>query len=620
MNFLSIVRRVHLPGGVFSALLIVFMQSASAADITLKPDAQADSTAAIQSALDHAASVVVFPPGTYRIGTLTVPANVTLRFDAKARLVPIPEKVADKNLLVVKGDNVRIEGLRYDFAWNGADINTTPVHNLIYSAGSNGLFVTGADVGNTDPRGVVPLKDRKRRGRLLNIDGTDPAKNYSHHGYYADQCLVYADGGHDITLENSVGYRLHAMINTVGTANVTVRGNRMTSGNYMTNFMEGGESLRHHDNWSRDVKYQVCWFGGSPDPSRKPELPKGSSTVVYRDIKPGDPGYNMHTSGAFDVSVQNNYAEYGNTLAWGNKGRQIVIDGNIARFISDYAYGTEGGENIVFSNNISINSTAAGIVSMYWGEKLLITGNLLITRHEPWSSDWSWWDHPSKYLGPFIRLHHGPEDKENLYGAGTVQITGNQLVNELTQRTVDISIHSGRDVLINGNKIINGRVYKFGPGRLTVMDNEFVSRLSFAPASVNVQGAVDTAIVKGNTFRREPAVSTASEGDKSAELNAVPYFLFTENEAGQEEDGPAARADGPAISMMPSGPFMGVIEGNFIYGWQQAVSAKAARNNPKAAFLVIRNTSDGKVDVVTEADKTKTVFEQNIAVPAGLMP
>ncbi|MFH1498349.1 MAG: right-handed parallel beta-helix repeat-containing protein, partial [Verrucomicrobiota bacterium] len=342
-----IARRLSIVGGFLSLLLIASHQPALAADIMLKPDANADSTAAIQSALDNAASVVVFPAGTYRTGTLTIPAGVTLRFDPKARLVPIPDKVADKKLLFVKGDDVRIEGLHHDFAWNGADIDTTPVHSLIYAEQVAGLFVTGADVGNTDPRGLVPMADRKRRGRLLNIDGTDPAKNYSHHGYYADHRLLYVIGGRDIVLENSVGFRLHAMIETVGTHNVTARGNRMVSGNYLTKFMEGGESLRHHDNWSRDVKYQVCWFGGSPDPSRKGgEVPLGSANQAFRDIKPGEAGYNRHTSGAFDVSVQDNYAEYGNTLAWGNKGRQVVIDGNIARFISDYAYGSEGGENI----------------------------------------------------------------------------------------------------------------------------------------------------------------------------------------------------------------------------------------------------------------------------------
>src|SRR5690606_33102415 len=90
MNIPSrIARRLSIVGGLLSLLLTASPQLAHAADTMLKPDAKADSTAAIQTAIDNAASVVVFPAGTYRTGSLTIPAGVTLRFDAKAKLVPI---------------------------------------------------------------------------------------------------------------------------------------------------------------------------------------------------------------------------------------------------------------------------------------------------------------------------------------------------------------------------------------------------------------------------------------------------------------------------------------------------------------------------------------------------
>ena len=38
--------------------------------------------------------------------------------------------------------------------------------------------------------------------------------------------------------------------------------------------------------------------------------------MVHRDLKPGDGGYHKDTAGVYDVSVQNNYAECGVTLAW----------------------------------------------------------------------------------------------------------------------------------------------------------------------------------------------------------------------------------------------------------------------------------------------------------------
>lgn len=599
-------------------MLFLITGEVVAADITslgVTPSAEKDNTLAIQTVLNSDVAIINFPAGVYKTGTIKVPSDKKIYFDPKAKLIPIPDKIIDKNLFVVVGDNVRFEGLVYDFAWNGATITETPVHNLIYADKVNNLFVTQCDVMNSDPRGIVPLADRKRRGRLMNLNGTDPAVKYNHQGYYNSQCIIYVKNSSHITLENSKGTRLHGMIDAYTCSNVTSRGNHMISGNYMTHLSEGGECLRHHDNWSRDVKYQVCWFGGSPDPSRKPALPRGSSTVAIRQIKPDSVGYNKHTSGVYDVLIQNNYAEYGNTLAWGNKGRQVVIDGNIARFISDYAYGTEGGENIIFSNNISINSTAGGIVSMYWGEKLQVTGNMIIIRHEPWEPEWSWWDHPSKYLGTFVRLHHGPADKDDMYGAGTTFISDNLFISELTQRTTDLSIHHGRDVTISGNKFINGKINKFGDGKLSVLNNEFISRLDFDPSTISVVRGAEMAIVKGNVFRKEKNINKTTEKEQQSELNDVPYFLFTENE-NTEESG--SNTDAPAISLSSAIKFFGLVEDNFIYGWKESVKGDFGRNK-NASLIVRNNTTDGKVQV-DGGESAKMKVEKNMSLERGLMP
>lgn len=576
-----------------------------------------DNTAAIQSALDGDADMIHFPAGEYRLGTVRVPSDKKLTFDPKAKFIPLPLKIVDRNLFVVVGNNVSFDGLYYDFAWNGAGIKDTPVHNLIYAEKVSNLLVSRANVKNSDHREFVPLKDRKRRGRLCNLDGTDPAANYSHQGYYNSQCIVFALECSNVTLENSVGSRLHGMITAHTCYNVTSRGNHMISGNYITHMADGGECLRHIDNWSRDVKYQVSWFGGSPDPSRKKDLPRGSSTVAIRQVKPGMEGFNKNTSGIYDVLVENNYAEYGNTLAWGNKGRQVVINGNIARFISDYAYGTEGGENIIFSNNIAINCTAGGIVSMYWGEKLQITGNLIMNRHEYWDPELSWWDHPSKYLGPFVRLHHGPYNKEDHYGAGTVFIDNNLFVNELSERATDISIQDGRDVTITGNKFINGRINKFGPGKLTVLNNEFVSRLGFEQSCVNLSRKVEMAIVKGNVFRREePLKLSSSNEEKASELNSVPYFLFTEGE--NIEGDKFETTDNAAIVLSPGADFFGLVQDNFVYGWKEAVKGNLP-NAKKANILVLDNTTDGEIKVGGR-NKSGIKVENNVTLPAGMMP
>ncbi|MDR1281699.1 MAG: right-handed parallel beta-helix repeat-containing protein [Opitutaceae bacterium] len=611
--------------------------AATAAALALDTTPGADNTAALQAALNRAGDasdkksdgLLTIPPGDWHTGTLRIPGNITLVFDPKARLVPIPEKITDdKTLLIVTGDRVRIEGLRHDFARNGATEKTTPVQKLIYADGASDLIVTGAHVENSDPRQLLPLAERARKGRFLNPDGS---KKYTHLGSYNNQRLLVAENSRNIVLENSTGQRLHAMLAAINCANVTARGNRMITGNNLSSFSTGTENFRHHDNWSRDVKYQVSWFGGSPDPSRKaPEVPLGSATKTFRDIKPGDANWNKHTSGSFDVLIQNNYAEYGNTLAWGNKGRQVVIDGNIARFISDYAYGTEGGENIVFSNNISINSTAGGIVSMYWGEKLLITGNQIIVRHEPWSSEWSWWDTPAKYLGPFIRLHHGPANKEDRYGAGSVHIDGNLFVSELTERSTAITIQRGRDVTISGNKFINGRIDKVDQGRLTIMHNEFVSRLPCEDLIVNVKGRADTVLIKDNILRRETPIeadaddAVAAETRKAAEAQAIPYLLFTDEDdkakATGTETATVVKGHSPAIVFAPGNTLFGLVQGNFIYGWKDALSVQPAKNNRAPLTLVVTgNTTDGTLPPPPAA-VSGVKIENNTRLSSGLMP
>ncbi|MDP0500106.1 MAG: right-handed parallel beta-helix repeat-containing protein [Verrucomicrobiota bacterium JB022] len=599
--------RRHHPR-LFAPLLATFAfvsLVAAGEDVTklgLSGDGTSDNTEALQALLRDGPSSLYFPDGSYLLGTVEVPADRKLEFSPEAEIVVNPEKITEKNLFVVTGDNVQFEGLHYDFAWNGAGMEETPVHNLVYAEDVESLTVSQFEVVNSDERGLVPLEKRARRGRLLNMDGTDPKANYSHIKYYNAQRIILAKSSRDIILEDSGASRLHAMIEAIHCANVTVRGNHMVSGNAMTMFQEGGETLRHHDNWSRDVKYQVVWFGGSPDPNRKPkEVPQGTSRVVYRDIKHDDPAYNRHTSGAFDVIVQNNYAEYGNTLAWGNKARQVVIDNNIARFISDYAYGTEGGENIVFSNNISINSTAGGIVSMYWGEKLLITGNLILVRHEDWSPEWSWWDQAGKYLGPFVRLHHGPYSEQDPYGAGTVHISSNLFVNELSGRSTPLTIQASRDITISDNKFINGRVDKFGAGSVSVLNNEFVSRLGFDDLAISVRGEVEKAIIRGNTIHKQAALAAASTAEQEAEQTSVPYLLFTEEDApvreGAEDQitkAKEAKRGLPAISLQPQGEFFGLVEDNAVIGWDASISVEMP-SKPGANIIVTDNTVDGEV-------------------------
>lgn len=517
----------------------------------------------LQSAVDGQ-NVIYVKAGTYRTGTIYVPADKTLVFDPEAVLIPVPSKIKARNLFVVEGDNVEFRGLRYDFAWNGADINTTPVLNLIYAKGVKNLTVSGAEVVNSDPRKLIPMSLRDRSGRFYAVDGT---LNITYKGYWNSQCLLYAENCRDIVLENSYGSRLHGMIEAYNCYNVVSRGNRMETGTFMTHVGEGAEYIRHHDNWSRDVKYQISWYGGFPDPSRKDFLEPGTADEADRETKPGDPGYDPNTAGVYDVLVQNNYAEYGNTLAWGNKGRQVVIDGNIARWISDYAYGTEGGENVTFSNNVSVNCTAGGVVSMYWGEKILVTGNEFIVRDEPFDAEMSWWDDVSEYYGPFVKFHHGPSNPEDEYGVGSAMISGNLMINEFVNEVKDVAIQEGRDVTVSGNKIINGRVNKIGKGDVVVIGNEFRSRAVPELTCITVSKGAESAVVKDNVLVREDGYSIG----------------------GYRE---------PAVVLAAQSSFDALVSGNYVTGWRTSLSADFTTNG-QASIIVRDNVVDGQLNVPT---------------------
>ncbi len=513
-------------------------------------------------------NVVYIKAGTYYTGTVYVPANKTLIFDPEAEIVPEPSGIVDKNLFVIQGDNVKIVGLHYDFAWNGADIKNTPVLNLIYAEGVRDLVVSDVNVVNSDERKLLPVNMRDRSGRFYAIDGT---VNITYQGYWNSQCILYAENCRDLVLEDSYGSRLHGMIEAYNCYNIVSRGNRMETGTFMTHVGEGAEYVRHYDNWSRDVKYQISWYGGFPDPSRKDFLEPGTADEADRETKPGDIGYDPNTAGVYDVLVQNNYAEYGNTLAWGNKGRQVVIDGNIARWISDYAYGTEGGENVTFSNNISVNCTAGGVVSMYWGEKILIAGNEFIVRDEPFDREMSWWDDVSKYYGPFVKLHHGPSNPEDEYGVGSAMISGNLMINEFVNEVKDVAIHEGRDVNISGNKIINGRINKVGNGKVVISGNEFRSRAVPELTCITVSKGAESAVVKDNVLVRENGYSIG----------------------GYRE---------PAVVLAAQNSFDALVSGNYVTGWRTSLSADFTTNG-QASIIVRDNVTDGLLSVPTVTEE-----------------
>jgi hypothetical protein len=618
--------------------------AANVVELNIAADGTTDVTRAIQNLLDGGQTALEFPAGEYLIGALTIPGDTRLRFDPRARIKPVREELAVKGrkrpaatrrpLFTVVGDRVRLEGLRFDFTAGGTDADPVPVETLVAATNASDVTVSDFHVERSKP-------PRSRRWTRLQL-------------FHAEDCR-------NVVLENSSATGIGDMLWAHQCANVTSRGNRMVGGASLTTFAFGSENLRHHDNWSRNVGYQCVWRGGSPDPSRKaPAVPLGTANVVRRGSRPSDASFVPHTQGVFDVLVQNNYAEYGTTLCWGNKSRQTVVQGNIARFMWDYSYGVEGGENVVFANNISVNSAVAGFASLYWGEKLVIAGNLVIVGHEPIDPQLT--DHTeSAYMGQFIRLHHGPPNPEDQYGAGSVVITGNEFVNELADRPSGISIEAGRDVLIAGNKIINGLIRKqdetarmkadaapdkadefatqdsaalpaagaatptrierrvgADASRVTVMNNEFILRQPGDKPCVLINGTVSCAIVKDNVFRKETTFRTFSDAQRELEKALPRYMLFSDDDSDRRDYSNSKPA--VAVAIEPFSPVFAQVQGNAIYGWKDAIAVRNTSPSNKMTFVISGNTSDGRITTDGPAERTIKTVRDNIEIPQGLMP
>ena len=521
-------------------LLVVLPLTAAAVQVTdlgVQPDGASDCTDAVQKALNAGQTHLRFPPGTYRLGTLELPADTRLQFAPGASVRINPERLPSvpmqsvargferRALFVPTGDRVRIEGLQLDLG------EKRLVHTVIYLGDRRDFLLSGARVEAPAPR---------RKFSVLT-------------GWKSSDIVV-----RDCRFTN-----LGRVIFNQHCAEVRVHGNRAVDCGQIIWFGRGSRYLRHYDNWSRGVTFQCVFVGGPPDPSQKWDkkrhpVPLGSSTTVKRHLAPEDEEYSIQTAGTYDIQIKNNYAEYGRTLAWGNRGRQVIFEGNVSRFMNDYSYGVEGCENVVFANNISINANTAGIMTMYWASKVVIRGNILIIRDEPYVQKYSDYDSQKGYWGwdraeegAFIRMHHGPIVEKDIaaggdYGAGKVLITGNLCVNELSDRPRQIRVEMGRDVMLSGNKVVNGQFFAYGKGHFNVTGNEFISNLPKPHQAVLAGGDAGRVSVTNNVFRRSAPGTSRS----------VPALLMPE--------------------LQPGG--LRVVEDNTIEGWAESILIRAGIN------------------------------------------
>ncbi len=481
-------------------------------------DGQTDCTELLQTALNERVGQLYFPEGVYLLGALQVPGSTTIECSPRSVLRINPARVAKGGLLELRGDRITLDGLKFDLSLLATE-EQTELQSLIHAQGVASLHITGLQAAPDSPM---------------------------------DLSVAQLDRCQDIEIDHCEIRNLFSLVSTSFCARLSVHDNHAEHCHYITLFSTGSEWLRHYANWSSHVRHQCQWWGGDSNDLEHNWVPDGTANVYRRGLRPGDEGYCANTAGAYDILVQNNYAEYGITLAWGSKGQNVVIDGNIARFMDDMAYDTEGTENVIISNNISVNSRFYGIGCYFWSQRILITGNLIMVLDEG----------EQRYKGHFLRLH-GPHSADH-FGAGKALVSGNLFVNECDAPRMAL-VEACRDVNFSGNKFNDGFVTTINTSRLvTLTDNQFEWSLPVNHSAISLAPGMLEGIVRNNIFRRLP---NAPQPD--------PEHATIYAQAGDERSR--------------------ILESNLIEGWRYAVTCQSTAQEQPARFIVRNNTSDGEI-------------------------
>lgn len=588
---------------VFLMVVFLCMGSSAAyldASRDLKLGAGGGDTDALQTALNDGKRAVYFPPGVYRLGTLELPAGTRLRFSPEAKFEIETEKLRSVEawrgqsitaLFLLAGDEITLEGMNAASVFRAVDSDgNLRVPYLIYGHGCRDLTFRKLNIDFPPHTDKTPVWEIRRK--VPN-------------GIFLENCS-------DIRFSDSRIRGINHGLQTYFCSNVTVCDNVGFNSSTIVNFSYGSRGLNYHGNWSRKLRYPCIFRGGSPDPSRVEKIPQGSSATVLRNLsypernpegvrkalEAANAGRIVtdaeselhHLFGVYDIRITNNYAEYGRTLAWGNRARQVVIANNISRFMNDYSYGVEGCENVVFADNISINARSYSIMSMYWGDKISVTGNLCIVRDEPFDPEFSDFPEQSAYWGGLLRFHHGPEsprDREagSRYGAGEVLVSGNLFINEIGDRVRSIIIDENqRDFTVVSNRFVNCDIFKKkGAGTLKILTNDFSSTLPKPHPMILFRGNGEL-IVRNNVMR-------SSGGSRQLELSQREYATQDEAlspnvEERLEQEYPAVVAGGRW-----GNPCKVILEGNLIEGWNVDAVSLASGSRPDRCRVLIRNNT-----------------------------
>ncbi|EIP98327.1 hypothetical protein OpiT1DRAFT_02783 [Opitutaceae bacterium TAV1] len=511
-------------------------QSPGITYIAAQPERSAQElTMAVQTALNSDSPRIFFAPGRYQLGSVVLPAGTRLQFADGAVVEPEVSLLKGKMLFRIIGDDVAIDGLELRFPQHdGHQLGVQELNAIAEARNVTGLRVTGLKALRSEKNYM-----EKDQGKLV--------------GLRLDSCK-------DVVVRDCDVSYLWATVWASYTTRLKVQDNKAIQGQYMTLFENGSEWLLHEGNWSQHVTFQCQWWGGDSNDGHK-QIPRGTASTVKRGSRPGDEGFLADTAGTYDIQVLGNFAEYGMTLAWGSKGRNVVISNNLARYMLDMAYDTEGTGTAVISNNISINSKYFGIGCYFWGDSIVISGNLVMVEPEG----------DPVYQGHFLRLHSA---NARSFGNRKILITGNQFVAREGKPRV-ITIEASEDVTLSGNKLVNGQINMVNTSQeVLVLNNDIKNTLPGNYHAVRGAQGVKRLIIKGNVFRRE-----ANEGNPLPAEAAIAQFFLREGRA--------------------------IIENNVIEGWKYAAWTGTPPNGEGSA--VFRNN-----DITGELVQDRTINDKKL--------
>jgi hypothetical protein len=556
--------------GVWPAMWCPSFKNVDITKIKMAPCLAKDISAELQKRLAAGETDLTLPTGTFKLSSLTIPANVTLKGSNTTLILDTDEP--SKPVITLKGDNITLESIAFKLHESVlVQAQTGKRMSMIKGDGINNLVLSKIHYVNSDPqyellRGVSAGKKSGNKRMRVKLPRWD---------------LVELTDCKDIEVMNCTFKNFCSGIKATQCTRVSFHDNIGINGLHnMMRFYNGSEYFTFYNNWFSHVKHPMVWDGGDCAPQHaylKPSGPEAASTV-HRDMKLGDKDYAQHMTGTYEVLCYGNYAEYGKTLAWGRKGRRVIISGNSARYMYDMAYDAEGCEEVIFANNVAVNCKAAGIGAFYYNDSTSITGNMVVIEDVGHDI----------YKGHFVRMHSYAG-----VSSGKTIISGNLFVNHLKEPRF-VKLDYCKDVLIANNKFVNGgiKTNPYGGGNATVTGNTFIVDLPKQESLILVEKAI-----REFTFRNNTLINRNLKAAPG--LPALSFNFGVTSKLANEKPGIA------------SWSALRQIDGNSIRGWDVPLAFSGLGKQTTSRLWVIGNILEGIVQLPASQnviDKNNTII------------